>query len=90
VHHYAKQNSVAFIITTPTGMKLEQKIRDGKDEERVVFSSWPSWKRFFKESIIALVRYRQRKHRTRSAPDHGLGRVLIVNMITSEKFSGRH
>jgi hypothetical protein len=57
-----------------------------KDEERAVFSAWPSWKDFFKESIAAVLKARWKR---RNLDNESLGRVLILQAATTTRIGSR-
>ena len=78
---------MAYVITTPTDIDIEDKLLQTDNSERVVFSAWPSWDYFFKESIEALAKLHAQSRRFAL---ENLGSVLILQTSGPKKIGSKY
>jgi hypothetical protein len=54
IEKYCKVHKLAYILSLPPPIKVENRMLREMAKERVMFSAWPSWINFFKTSIWSL------------------------------------
>ncbi|XP_064639194.1 uncharacterized protein LOC135494834 isoform X2 [Lineus longissimus] len=78
---YAKMMNIAYILTKPPNLHIERKMTEESNDNRVLFSIWPSWETFYRDSVEAMLD--SRKERSEWGI-RSLGRVLIIREGLSE------
>jgi hypothetical protein len=82
IEAYAKMMKIAYVLTKPPNLKVEQKMKEDTNDERVLFSIWPSWEEFYRDSIEAILDSREVRSEWGI---RSLGRVLIIREGLSEE-----